>query len=305
MTGERIEEIRRLISENPSLTRTQISERLCALWEWQSPAGVAKSISCRDVLRALDAAGKISLPPPKTAARKHGEAKPPPRFDHDTSPIECALADLRPLRVEIADKGEALAEVKSLIANYHYLGYSRNVGENIKYIIRSASGATVACLLFGSAAWSCRDRDAYIGWGKERRAEALHLLTNNVRFLIPQWVSVRCLASSALSLVAKRISRDWEAKYGHPILVLETFVESPSRFKGTAYQAANWQMVGRTAGRGRDGGHHEAILPQKDIYIYPLDRHYVKRLRGDTPLRGETSAAACGRLPAERLGGRQ
>jgi hypothetical protein len=64
------------------------------------------------------------------------------------------------------------------------------------------------------------------------------------------------------------------------LLALETFVESPTRFKGTAYKAANWRLVGRTAGRGRDGGHHEAILPQKDIYIYPLDKRYIEKLRG-------------------------
>jgi hypothetical protein len=233
------------------------------------------------MLRSLDAAGKIILPPPLTAAHKPGTAKPPAHICHDTAEVGCALSELSPLRVEVADKGKPLAEFKSLVSQYHYLGYRVSVGENMKYIVRSESGAPLACLLFGSAAWSCRDRDQYIGWSKERRAQALHLISNNHRFAVLPWVRVRCLASCALSLVARRISRDWQAKYGHPLLALETFVESPTRFKGTAYKAANWRLVGRTAGRGRDGGHHGAILAQKDIYLYPLGRRCIEMLRGD------------------------
>jgi hypothetical protein len=196
------------------------------------------------------------------------------------TPIECALKELTPLRVEIASSGLPLAEFKSLVDKYHYLGFRQDVGENMKYILRSAAGATLACLLFGSASWSCRDRDLHIGWGKERRAEALHYLSNNSRFIIPGWVKVLNLASHALSLVARRVSRDWEGKYGHPLLALETYVERP-RFRGVCYKSANWQFVGTTAGRGRDGGHHSAILPLKDVYIYPLDKSYREKLTND------------------------
>ena len=135
----------------------------------------------------------------------------------------------------------------------------------------------MACLLFGSAAWSCRDRDIYIGWGKEQRRYNLNLVTNNVRFLVLPWVRVPHLASHILSLITKRISADWEQKYGHQVFLLETFVEV-SRFRGTCYRAANWVCVGRTTGRGRDGGHHNAILPVKDIYLYPLDADYQSKL---------------------------
>jgi hypothetical protein len=280
LTAGRIDEIRRIMSENPEMTRTQLSERICDAWRWESPTGTQKTISCRRMLRKLDAAGEISLPAPLTTGRRRGASKPPPHIEHDVSQIECVLGDLTPLSVEIASGGARLAEFKSLIDQFHYLQYGMLIGENMNYIVRSASGATLACLQFGSAAWSCRDRDRHIGWGKERRAEALHYLSNNSRFIIPGWIHVPCLASHVLSLVAKRISQDWEAKYGHPLFALETFVQSPSMFKGTAYKAANWRKVGRTTGRGRDGGHHEAILPCKDIYIYPLTKRYLEKLRG-------------------------
>ena len=77
------------------------------------------------------------------------------------------------------------------------------------------------------------------------------------------------MASHILSLVAKRIARDWKDKYGHPVYCLETYVET-ERFRGVCYRAANWVRVGATTGRGRDGGHREAILPVKDVYLYPL-----------------------------------
>jgi hypothetical protein len=200
-------------------------------------------------------------------------------------------------------RGEPLAEFKSLIEQFHCLKFGQVVGENQKYTIRSAAGVPLACVMFGSAAWSCRDRDRHIGWSKERRAEALNLITNNTRCLVLPWVHVSGLASHTLSVISRRISSDWLEKYGHILLALENFVEA-NRFRGAIYRAAAWLNVGRTTGRGRDGGHHEAILPQKDIYICPLDRFFAKRLRGDKPLRGQakTAAPACGDPPAAQIG---
>jgi len=154
------------------------------------------------------------------------------------------------------------------------------VGENMKYVVRSRSGAILACLLFGSAAWKSRNRDAYIGWEQEQRRGRLSMLTNNVRFLIMPWVHVPHLASHILSLVARRICADWEAKYGHGLAAMETFVER-SRFHGTCYKAANWVCVGRTAGRGRNDRQHARALPEKDIYLLPLSRQWQERLAGE------------------------
>jgi len=70
------------------------------------------------------------------------------------------------------------------------------------------------------------------------RKANLHLITNNMRFLILPWVKVPHLASHVLGRVARRISSDWVKRYNHPIYLLETFVEK-ERFRGTSYQAAN------------------------------------------------------------------
>jgi hypothetical protein len=198
---------------------------------------------------------------------------------HDTTPVETLLKALQPLNVETAESKSRLDEFKSYMEQYHYLGFGRTVGENMKYTVRSADGALLSCLLFGSAAWSCRDRDGYIGWSGADRKRNLQLMTNNTRFLILPWVKVPHLASSILSLVTRRLSSDFEKKYGHPVYCLETFVER-DRFKGTCYRAANWICVGKTAGRGRDDVRNEAALPLKDIYLYPLHRKYRLLLGG-------------------------
>lgn len=272
ITNEKIEFIRRLIEENPGIGRTKLSRMLCEMWDWRGANGQLKDMSCRDMLRALDKAGKIVLPKPQSTSRKAGEHMKIKHLVHDETPIESSLKDLRPLRVEVVSSKADIEQFKSYIDQYHYLGFDRFIGERMAYMVYSCDGVALSCLLFGSAAWSCRERDAFIGWDKEQRRRNLNMMTNNVRYLIFPWVTVPHLASHILSLITKRISADWERKYGHPVYLLETFVEK--RFRGTCYKAANWIHVGSTTGRGREGGHHNAILPIKDIYLYPLVDNY-------------------------------
>jgi hypothetical protein len=276
VTEEILEQIRQTIAENPDWGRTRISMHLCELWDWRVPGGTLKDVSCRDMLRALDKAGRIPLPAPRNTSAQSPRRKLLPKV-HDTQPIICGLDALQPLSIQVVERGEELATFKSLLAQYHYLAFDRTTGENMKYVIRSKNGAILACLLFGSAAWSCRDRDAYIGWNREQRVANLHRLANNSRFLIVPWCKVPNLASHALSLVARRIGTDWEAKYGHPLFALETFVEF-RRFRGVSYQAANWVRVGRTRGRGRNDRRNEWALPEKDIYLLPLSRRWREAL---------------------------
>ena len=91
------------------------------------------------------------------------------------------------------------------------------------------------------------------------------------------WVQVPHLASWILGQVSRRLARDWQAKYGHGIVLLETFVER-QRFRGTAYRAANWLAVGTTTGRTRQDRHTCIQAPVKDIYLYPLRRDFREAL---------------------------
>jgi hypothetical protein len=280
ITEELIEQIKTTIETNPGWHRTKLSRYFCEKWDWRMPNGQLKDISCRDMLRLLEKKGKITLPKAQMAqANQFSKKKYGQMFIHDETPIEASLSTLLPLRAIAVEETWQVNEFKSYIEQFHYLGFDRTVGENLKYMVYSAEGRLLACLLFGSAAWSCRDRDDYLGWAPESRKAHLQEMTNNVRFLIPEWIKVPHLASHALSLVCRRISRDWEAKYGHPLFCLETFVEC-ERFKGTCYKAANWVYVGKTSGRGRDDIDKTASLPIKDIYLYPLHKKFRQLLGG-------------------------
>src|SRR5947199_684178 len=118
----------------------------------------------------------------------------------------------------------------------------------------------LACLLWTSPAWKMKPRDAWIGWSDEQRQRHLQGIVNNGRFLILPWVRVQGLASKILALNARRMPRDWQTRYGHRPLLLETLVDA-QRFRGTCYRAANWIYVGQTAGRGRmDRSSHQRYL---------------------------------------------
>ena len=278
-TDELIKYINDVITEHPDWNRSKISKYLCEQWDWRVPNGQLKDISCRDMLRALDKAGKIKLPKPMKTPRRIANNKKIyiQTFIHVETPIETKLSALQPLRIELIEEKWIVNEFKAYIDNFHYLGFDRTVGENMKYMVYSAQGRLLACSLFGSAAWSCRDRDAYIGWNPKSRKLNLQEMTNNVRYLVLPWVRVSDLASHTLSLISRRLSSDWEKKYGHPIFCLETFVER-DRFRGTCYKAANWIRVGETVGRGRDATSKTASLPIKDIYLYPLNKKYRQLL---------------------------
>jgi len=279
ITDEKIEQIKSLLKDNPNWHRTRLSIELCELWDWKSDVGQPKDISCRDLLRALELSGKIVLPLPKRVGR--GSATNVKHRLHDTSAIETNLKSITPLTVDIAKSKAEVNEFKSYIDQYHYLAYGQSVGECMRYIVRANTGQVVACLLFGSSAWRCSPRDKHIGWNDDERAVNLHLTTNNTRFLIPQWVRVPHLASHVLALISRRVSSDWQEKYGHPIILIETFVDK-SRFRGVCYQAANWLHVGETTGRGRNDRHNKQTLPIKGVYIYPLTKNFKTALINDT-----------------------
>ena len=125
-------------------------------------------------------------------------------------------------------------------------------------------------------------RDHWIGWTDEQRLRNLQLVVNNSRFLILPWVRVRYLASSILSLCARRLPLDWERPYGYRPLFLETVVDA--QFRGTSYRAASWIYLGETRGRGRMDRNHETHgRAVKQIFVYPLSRDVQRRLIESPP----------------------
>lgn len=280
--NEQLSQIKLIMDENPGINRSRLSQKLCELWNWRFPSGDLKDMSCRDLLRKLANQGKIVLPEPQRGPKADiSKARTIPHLEHDTTPIISPLKGILPLSIEIVDK-KGMPEFASMLAQYHYLGFDRTVGRNMKYMVRDKDGRPVALLLYGSAAWKCKGRDDHIGWSTEQRQANLQLLTNNTRFLIPEWIQIPNLASYTLSRISKRISADWQARYGHPIFCLETFVDE--QYEGTVYKAANWAFVGKTTGRGRDDVHHLRRLTVKSMYLYPLVKNCRKLLCSETGL---------------------
>jgi hypothetical protein len=196
----------------------------------------------------------------------------------EPSPIAGALAALGWLRVkEVSAQAADRTWVKAALRQFHYLGFGGAVGENLQYVVADEQERPLACLVFGAAAWKCQDRDRFIGWSAAQRQRHLSWVANNSRFLILPWVRVPQLGSWILGQVSRRIAADWQAKYGHEVVLLESFVER-DRFRGTVYRAANWLAVGATAGRTRQDRHTCIHAPVKDIYLYPLGRAFREAL---------------------------
>ncbi len=276
-----IELIRGLMAAHPDWHRTRLSRELCALWNWHNAQGRPKDMAARTLLLKLERGGHIRLPArrgPSSNGRRnrHIPAPVPPG-----EPIRGSLRALRPLRICIVASNSDDARIfNGLLAHEHYLGHRNTVGENLRYLVRDRQERPVACVLFGSVAWKCAARDSFIGWDRTTRERSLQGLTNNTRFLIPAWVQVPHLASHVLGLIACRIRADWQAKYGHPVYALETFVDR-SRFKGTCYRAANWLRLGCTQGRTRNDRAHCIQATVKDVYLYPLTKDFREALCND------------------------
>lgn len=158
---------------------------------------------------------------------------------------------------------------QQLMQAHHYLGALPKIGETLWYVAIWRE-AWVALLSFSAAAWKCAARDRWIGWPFRHQYVRLPLLANNSRFLIlPTWHRPN-LASRTLAVCQRRLSADWQERFGHPLLLLETFVD-PTRFQGTLYKATNWIYVGDTKGfRRTSHGYSATAHSPKMVFVYPL-----------------------------------
>jgi hypothetical protein len=284
-----LDQVRNLLASHPDWSRRRLSVALATLWNWRNGAGQLKDMAARTLLLKLEQRGWISLPRRRRVpvSRLRHKGLPQPGLAAPQVPVSDPLNLLLPLVISECSRGDKVrgqrALFDALLHQHHYLSHRSSVGETLQYLVGDVQGRVLACVLFGAAAWQCASRDHYIGWDNAARAQHLHLVANNTRLLILPWVQVAHLASYVLGRIVRRLSRDWQAKYGHPIYLLETFVQG-ERFTGTAYRAANWVRVGQTQGRTRqdrpDGTWHQAAL--KDVYLCPLHRRFRPYLQGQS-----------------------
>lgn len=166
---------------------------------------------------------------------------------------------------------------QQLLEEGHYLGGLQPVGERLAYAVTDAGGAWLGVLVFCAAARRLRARDAWIGWSEEQRRRRLPLVVSNTRFLLLE--NIPNLGSRTLALVLARLSEDWQARYGHPVLVVETFVD-PAQFCGTLYTASGWCELGETDGYGRHARDFYVRHDQpKRLFVRELEKNACRSLQ--------------------------
>jgi hypothetical protein len=274
-----LDSLRLLLAQHGQVGRKAFPRMVCQAWGWRQANGALSECACRDLLLHLEQRGDIVLP-----ARRHAPAcrRQLPVLPLDLIPlvgldVHDPQADLDQVVVRPIAREERLGW-RLFMARYHYLGYRAPIGEHLLYAA-VLDEELVALLGWAAAALHAPLRERYIGWDQQTKRQRLHLVVNNVRFLVLPWVRVHNLASKVLAANLRRLSADWEQRYGHPVYLAETFVDS-TRFRGTCYRAANWMYLGQTAGRSKQGNAYVRTGTPKALYVFPLHSKARQRLCG-------------------------
>ena len=194
-----------------------------------------------------------------------------------TDPAEAAVVE----QIEVClVEPEEEARWDELMSQNHYLKSARMVGEQLRYVAHY-QGQWLELLGWSAASYHLKGRDGWIGWDNNQRRARLHLVANNARFCrLGEPGQYPNLASQAMALNLARLSQDWQAQYGHPIVLVESFVDL-EWFRGTAYKASGWKAIGTTAGFKRVAqDFYEAHERPKQLFVRELVKHAARGLRG-------------------------
>ncbi len=272
--------IKEVVQTCAGISRKELANTVCELLDWKRPAGGLKVRECRDLLERLESQEVLTLPGKKptgsTAPRKHkmaaGTASP-------YSALCGSVEEFAPVTVQRVQDRPQRQLFQELVGRYHYLGYAMPYGARLQYLVyvTRPRREVVGCVQFSSPAWRMKARDQWIGWDDGTRTLRLQHVVNNSRLLI--LAQIRNLASTMLSCVLRQLRSDWQRQYGVAPWLMETLVDR-QRFHGGCYRAANWIEVGLTSGRGRmDRTHQRHGARVKTVWLYPLVKHAVRRLR--------------------------
>jgi hypothetical protein len=185
---------------------------------------------------------------------------------------------LKRVTLHLAREDE-LGQFNYFLEERHYLESSTLVGEWLRYVAE-VDGKWVALLTFSAPALHLKARERWIGWSPRQRARRLGLVVNNSRFLVlPERQRYPNLASRVLGLALRRLSADWQERWGHPVLVVESFVDE-SQYRGTCYRACGFEAVGATEGFSRSSrDFYQEHGQPKQLYLRELRPHSRQRLR--------------------------
>ncbi|MDR0499388.1 MAG: DUF4338 domain-containing protein [Holophagales bacterium] len=280
-SAEDIQNIKWIRKTFPKLSLKELAATICETTSWVTISGVPKKESCIKFLRQLAAENIIDLPAPQN----HGMNTENSRKQKLSEIAEALPSDIKEItkvggvELELVQAGPRMQLLRAYLKKYHIIGDSNAVGEQLYYFINDNDGTALGCMRFSPAAWALEEREDWIGWTSVQKKARLFLIVNQSRYLIFPWVHVKNLSSRALSVAAKRLPGDWLARYCYEPVLIETFVDTDF-FKGTCYQAASWECIGHTKGRGRNDRHTERAVSIKDIYVRPLRRDFRDILTG-------------------------
>ena len=187
------------------------------------------------------------------------------------------IPDLKQVVLRLAQPHER-PRWDALMNQHHYLGFKQFAGRGLRYVAEY-EGEWLALVGWQTGVFQCRPRDRWLGWHKAVQFRRLHLIANNTRFLVlPEGAGVQHLASRVLGLNLRRLSQDWQQRWGHPIELAETFVD-PQLYRGTVYLAANWIQLGLSKGYARSNGQYtDKHGKRKQMLVYPLRARARARL---------------------------
>lgn len=182
------------------------------------------------------------------------------------------------LHVRLLTSAKDTARCDALLLEHHYLHDATLVGQHLRYAA-IYKGQWLAVATWSGAVFHLKDRDEFIGWDAEQRRRRRALLANNTRLLVLPECHSPNLISRFMKLMLERVSRDWQEHWGHPLALVETFVD-PQLYQGTAYKVSGWSHLGKTAGWKRDAAdfylQHDT---PKQIWVKELVKKACVKLR--------------------------
>src|SRR5580765_792099 len=280
LRADMLEELKQFCQQEPVPSRTAVAKQLCQQLQWLRSNGEPNLAKAQDYLGKLHKAAHLKLP----SAR--GPRAGQPRRLCSSGQSLPALGQI-PGRVDqiqglylhrLSGWEDPLSRLwNEIIVQQHPLKAAPLVGSQLRYLIGSAHG-WLGAIGFGPPAWHLGPRDQWIGWSSQARRFNLHRVIGLSRLLIRKEVRCSNLASKVMAMSLKSVGPDWQQRYGHKPLLVESFVDR-LQFSGRCYRAANWQLIGISQGRGRLGPKQGDSLKQKDIYVYPLESKAREQLQ--------------------------
>jgi len=270
--------VKQKLGSGDTLSRTRLATTLCRQFHFRDHRGGLQIFSCLKALRDLEKEGNFRLPPRQLEIVSHWRARRLPEPVPEPEEVPKSVEEVRGLRLVLVDPDDdtAMRTWNELIAREHPQGSRRLVGRQLRYLVASQHG-WLGAIGFSASALRLEARDRWIGWTGEQRRMHQERVVNLSRFLIRPAVQCRNLASRILGECLRRLGTDFEARYGYRPWLVETFVDR-DQHAGTCFQAANWERVGQTKGRGRNDRGRRSPESVKDVYAYPLVPDFRRRM---------------------------